>query len=79
MQSTPSRSAARQTAKVQVDVQDLKFYLRRHQALKDITSRSTTTAGDRLHRPVRLRQIDAAARFQPHVRALSQASAPKAR
>ena len=32
--------------------------------------------GDRLHRPVRLRQIHPAAHFQPHVPALSQADAP---
>ena len=35
--------------------------------------------GDRLHRPVRLRQVDAAARPQPDVRPLSRTSAPRAR
>ena len=35
--------------------------------------------GDGLHRPVGLRQVDAAARAEPHVRPLSRSSAPRAR
>ena len=41
------------------------------QALKNDQPRRSTSTGDRVHRPVGLRQVDAAARAQPHVRALS--------
>ena len=42
------------------------------QALKGVTLPLYEQQGDRLHRPVGLRQVDAAARAQPHVRPLSR-------
>ena len=53
--------------------------LRRLPGAEEHQPRRPRAAGHRVHRPVGLRQVDAAAHLQPHVRALSRASAPKAR
>ena len=55
-----------------ISIRDLNFYYGDHRALKDINAAALRRQGDGLHRPVRLRQVDAAARPQPDVRPLSE-------
>ena len=49
------------------------------QALKNVNLVAARPAGDRLHRPLRLRQVDAAARAEPDVRPLSRPARRPAR
>ncbi len=49
-----------------------RLLLRRQPRAEDHQRVALSRQGDRLHRPVRLRQVHAAARPQPHVRPLSQ-------
>ena len=54
-----------------VTVRNSNFYYGDNRALKDINVLALRRQGDRLHRPLGLRQIDAAAHPQPHVRPVS--------
>ena len=65
--------------KNKITVRGLNFYYGENRALKDSHSAPLRGPGHRLHRPVRLRQVDASARAQPDVRPLSQASGPRAK
>ena len=60
-----------------ISIRGLNFFYGDSRALKDISLPLYEKQGHRLHRPVGLRKIDAAARSQPHVRPLSATSAPK--
>ena len=53
--------------------------LRREQGAEEHHRAALRPQGDRVHRPVGLRQVHAAARPQPHLRALSRTSAPRAK
>ena len=55
-----------------VTISDLDFFYGDCRALKSISLPLYREQGDRLHRPVGLRQVDFAARAQPHVRPLSE-------
>ena len=46
-----------------ITVKELNFYYGQSRALKNITSAALHQSRDRLHRPVGLRQVHAAARF----------------
>ena len=57
---------------VKVEIKDLRFYYANgFEALKGINLRAARQDGHRLHRPVGLRQVHAAAHLQPHLRPLS--------
>ena len=58
-------------ARAKVTARDLNFYYGEHHALKNINLDVRRQSRHRLHRTVRLRQVDVAARLQPDVRPLS--------
>ena len=74
-----ARVDAAVATKPKLAVRDLNFYYGSFHALKNINLDIPEKQGDGVHRPVGLRQVDAAAHLQPHVRALSRSSAPRAR
>ena len=53
-------------------IRDLNFYYGDSQGAESDQPAALSEQGHRLHRPVRLRQIDVIARAQPHVRPLSE-------
>ena len=55
-----------------IDIRDLDFYLRQGARAEARQPRRSRQCGDRDHRPFGLRQVDAAAHDQPHLRALSR-------
>ena len=68
------RSSSLSTEKPKLSVRNLNFYYGSFHALKNINLDIPEKQGHRLHRPVGLRQVDAAAHLQPHVRALPRAA-----
>ena len=62
-----------------MSIRNLDFFYGDNRALKNISLPLYDQQGDGLHRPVRLRQVDAAARAQPHVRPLSEPARRRAR
>ena len=76
----PRRDRARAAARPRdPSCENLNFYYGKYQALKGISLDDPPATGDRVHRPLRLRQVDAAADLQPHVRALSGPAGRRAR
>ena len=68
------RHSPRDRASAKLSVRNLNFYYGGFHALKNVTLDIPEQQGDRLHRPLGLRQVDAAAHLQPHVRALPRAA-----
>ena len=66
------RSRSRKTPRSSCE--DLNFHYGKYHALQDINIRIPETAGHRVHRPVRLRQVHAAAHLQPDLRAVSRSA-----
>ena len=64
---------------MKIDIRDLDFYYGKAHALKRRQPRRARERGDRDHRSFGLRQVDAAAHHQPHLRALSRAARRPAR
>ena len=64
--------------KTKIDIKDLCFFYGATKALKNITLPPDGPQGDRLHRPVGLRQVHPAARHQPHLSSFIPTSVPKA-
>ena len=56
---------------VKIDIRDLNFYYGKAHALKHVNFGVPGECGDRDHRSFGVRQVDAAAHDQPHLRALS--------
>ena len=61
----PAKAPVAETDKVVV--RNLNFYYGQTHALKGVNLNLFSRSGDGVHRPFGLRQVDAAARAQPHV------------
>ena len=72
-------ASERESTGVKFEVQHLDFYYGAAQALKDVNLTLAGPPHHRIHRSVGLRQVDAAAGIQPHVRAVSRAPRRRAR
>ena len=70
----PSATRRRPGAGDKVDIRNVDFYYGKFKALQEHHAAAARPARHRVHRPVGLRQVDAAAHPEPHLRALSRAS-----
>ena len=67
-----ARGRRRVCAEPKMSIRNLDFFYGKFQALKDINLDIAGATRHRVHRPVGLRQVDAAAHVEPHVFALSR-------